>query len=81
MGIRLQIGVIGSAGPDKSEVAEKFAAEVGKNIGTRGHTLVFGPELKPPSLSTTAARFARENGGTTLAIALGRGKTGNQSPN
>ena len=72
---RLQIGVIGSAGEDRTDVAEKFAYEAGKNIAERGHLLVFGPELKPPSLSTIAVKAAYENGGLTLAIALGRGKT------
>jgi uncharacterized protein (TIGR00725 family) len=73
--MKLQIGVIGSAGVDKTEMAEDFAKTLGEQIAKRGHTLVFGPELKPPSLSTIAARAAFENTGGTLAIALGRGKT------
>ncbi|MCC6324001.1 hypothetical protein IT400_04395 [Candidatus Nomurabacteria bacterium] len=72
---RLQIGIIGSAGLDKTDIAEKFAYEAGKKLAERGHVLVFGPELQPPSLSTLAAKTAFENGGTTLAVALGRGKT------
>jgi len=72
---RLQIGIIGSAGLDKTDIAEKFACEAGKKIAENGHVLVFGPELKPPSLSTIAAKVAYENGGVTLAMALGRGKT------
>lgn len=75
MQTKLQIGIIGSAGKDRSGIAERFAREAGKNIALRGHTLLFGPELQPPSLSTLAAEVAFENGGITLAVALGRGRT------
>jgi len=72
---KLQIGVIGSAGPDKADGADSVARDVGKRIAERGHVLVFGPELQPVSLSTLAAKAAAEDNGTTLAIALGRGRT------
>ena len=72
---KLQIGIIGSAGSDRTDIAEKLAYEAGTNIAKKEYILVFGPELKPPSLSTIAAKAACENGGTTLAVALGRGKT------
>jgi uncharacterized protein (TIGR00725 family) len=75
METKLQIGVIGSAGEDRTETAEVMARELGKAIAEKGHVLVFGPELKPPSLSTIAAEEAKKNGGITLAVALGRGKT------
>jgi uncharacterized protein (TIGR00725 family) len=75
MAKRLQIGVIGSAGNDKSEFAEKLATECGTGIAKSGHVLVFGPELRPPSLSTIAAKAAFESGGITVGVSLGRGKT------
>lgn len=75
MATRLQIGVVGSAGEDHNGGATKLVEEIGMLLAQRNHTLVFGPELRPPSLSTLSAKTAISHGGSTLAIALGRGKT------
>ena len=72
----MKISIVGSAkSSGYSETAEKFAVELGRELAKRGHVLLYGPEIKMPSLSYMAAKEAKKNGGITVAIAIGRART------
>ena len=72
---KLQIGIMGSAADLKySKKAEKVAKEIGKLIAESGNTLVYGAEKDCCSLSTLAAKSAKDNGGTTLGVTYGKTK-------
>lgn len=72
---KLQIGIMGSAADLKySKKAEKVAKEIGKLIAESGNILVYGAEKDCCSLSTLAAKSAKENGGTTLGVTYGKSK-------
>ena len=51
-----------------------LAREVGKAIAVRGHITVYGAEKDYDSLSTAAARGAKEGGGLTVGVTYGKGK-------
>lgn len=71
---KIQIGVMGSAGDmGYTEYAEKVAKEIGYCIAKSGNILVFGAEKDCSSLSTVAARAAREVGGLTVGVTYGKG--------
>ena len=75
MNRNLQIGIMGSASDLKySKKAEEFAKELGKLIANKNLTLVYGAEKDCCSLSTLAAKSAKDNGGTTLGITYGKEK-------
>ncbi len=72
---KLQIGVVGSAADLKySKKMQSIAYEVGKMIAESGAIVVYGAEKDYDSLSTAAARGAKEAGGITVGITYGRGK-------
>lgn len=72
---KLQIGIMGSASDLKYSLdAENFAKELGKLIAESGNTLVYGAEKDCCSLSTLAAKSAKENGGITVGITYGKTK-------
>ena len=71
----IQIGVMGSCsdmGYKKS--VEVLATEIGKEIARRKAILVFGAERDEDSLSTAAARGAKENDGITVGVTYGKDK-------
>lgn len=72
---KLQIGVMGSAADLGYGVQlAALAAEIGTIIAKTGAALVFGAEKDVDSLSTIAARAARQHGGLTVGITYGKGK-------
>lgn len=72
---KYQIGVMGSAADLKyAKNIEAIAAAVGKEIAERGHITVYGAEKDYDSLSTAAARGAKQAGGLTVGVTYGRGK-------
>jgi uncharacterized protein (TIGR00725 family) len=72
---KLQIGVMGSAADLKySKKIEKIAEEVGKLIAKTGNVTVYGAEKDYDSLSTAAARGAKQTGGLTVGVTYGKGK-------
>lgn len=56
-----------------SELAD-LAQAVGKSIALAGHITVYGAEKDYDSLSTAAARGAKEGGGLTVGVTYGKGK-------
>ncbi len=72
---KLQIGVMGSAADLKyTAQAEKLAFELGKEIAKSGNIVVYGAEKDYDSLSTAAARGAKNANGLTVGITYGKGK-------
>lgn len=72
---KLQIGVMGSAADLKySREISNLAEQVGAEIANNNCVTIFGAEKDCDSLSTAAARGAKENGGTTVGITYGQGK-------
>lgn len=72
---KLQIGIMGSAADLKySQKAKQVAKEIGKLIAQSGNILVYGAEKDCCSLSTLAAKSAKDNGGTTLGVTYGKTK-------
>jgi uncharacterized protein (TIGR00725 family) len=72
---KIQIGVMGSARDlGYKEDMAILAEEVGFYIAQAGATLVFGAEKDCDSLSTSACRGAKENGGLTVGVTYGKGK-------
>jgi uncharacterized protein (TIGR00725 family) len=72
---KIQIGVMGSAADTEySDEAAALAEEIGKNIAGAGAVTVYGAEKDYDSLSTAAARGAKDAGGTTVGVTYGRGK-------
>ena len=69
MNRNLQIGIMGSAADLKyGKKAENFAKELGEIIAKNNCTLVYGAEKDCCSLSTLAAKNAKDNGGVTLGV-------------
>lgn len=76
MNRNLQIGIMGSAADLKyGKKAEKFAKELGEIIAKNNCTLVYGAEKDCCSLSTLAAKNAKDNGGVTLGVTYGKTKS------
>lgn len=74
-GRKLQIGVMGSAQDlNYSDSVRKVARELGREAALAGHTVIYGAEKDYDSLSTEAARGAKEAGGTTVGITYGKDK-------
>lgn len=72
---KLQIGVMGSAQDlNYSDVLRDLAREIGKEIALSGNIVVYGAEKDYDSLSTQAAKGAKEVGGTTVGVTYGKGK-------
>lgn len=72
---KLQIGVMGSAADMKySKKIEEIATEVGRLIAKKGHITVYGAEKDYDSLSTAAARGAKQENGMTVGVTYGKGK-------
>lgn len=53
---------------------ERIAEEVGRHIAESGNILFYGAEKDYDSLSTAAARGAKQGGGLTVGITYGTGK-------
>jgi hypothetical protein len=71
---KLQIGVMGSASDLKySKEIEKIAFEVGKLIAESGNITVYGAEKDYDSLSTAAARGAKDGNGVTVGVTYNKG--------
>src|SRR3989344_864657 len=72
---KIQIGVMGSAQDLKySNVLRDLAQELGKEIALSGNIVVYGAEKDYDSLSTQAAKVAKEAGGTTVGVTYGKSK-------
>ena len=72
---KLQIGVMGSAQDlNYSDALRDLARELGREVARSGHIVVYGAEKDYDSLSTQAARGAKEVGGTTVGVTYGKGK-------
>jgi len=70
---RLQIGVMGSAADlGYANMIEQKALEIGKEIASRWHILIFGAEKDVDSLSSAAARWAKQAWGLTVGVTYGR---------
>lgn len=73
----MKITVIGSASDNGySDTAVKLAEELGREIASRGHVLMYGPERQMPSLPYMVAKSAKAHGGLTVAIAIGSARSG-----
>jgi uncharacterized protein (TIGR00725 family) len=72
---KLQIGVMGSAADlNYTDTLQDLAQAVGKAIAEAGQITVYGAEKDYDSLSTAAARGAKQGGGITVGITYGKGK-------
>ena len=72
---KLQIGVMGSAADLKySKKIQSIAEEVGRLIAKSGNITVYGAEKDYDSLSTSAAKGAKEANGLTIGVTYGKGK-------
>lgn len=72
---KLQIGIMGSAQDLKySDVLRDLALELGREVARSGNIVVYGAEKDYDSLSTQAAKGAKEVGGTTVGVTYGKGK-------
>jgi len=72
---KLQIGIIGSAADLKySKAIENIAQTTGSEIAKTNNILVYGAEKDCDSLSTAAARGAKEYNGITVGVTYGKGK-------
>ena len=74
MNRRPQIGVMGSVSDlNYSKDTAQLAASVGTLLAKQNVVVMFGAEKDFDSLSTVAARAARQAGGTTVGITYGKG--------
>ena len=72
---KIQIGVMGSgADLNYSSEVEKVAFELGRLIAKSKNITVFGAEKDYDSLSTAAARGAKQEGGLTVGVTYSTGK-------
>ncbi len=72
---KLQIGVMGSAADTKNSKKNQLIAEnIGKEVAKTGSILVYGAEKDVDSLSTSAAKGAKEENGLVVGITYGKGK-------
>lgn len=72
---KLQIGVMGSAQDlNYSDVLRDLALEIGREVALSGNIVVYGAEKDYDSLSTQAAKGAKEAGGTTVGVTYGKSK-------
>lgn len=72
---KLQIGVMGSAQDlNYTDTLRDLALELGREIARSGNIVVYGAEKDYDSLSTQAARGAKEAGGITVGVTYGKGK-------
>ena len=72
---KFQIGVMGSAADLKySKDIEQVASELGRYVAESGNITVYGAEKDCDSLSTAAARGAKNAGGITVGVTYGKGK-------
>lgn len=72
---KYQIGVMGSAADlNYAKEVEELAKSIGKEIALSGNITVYGAEKDYDSLSTAAARGAKEGGGLTIGVTYGKGK-------
>lgn len=72
---KLQIGVMGSAQDlNYGDALRDLARELGREIALSGNIVVYGAEKDYDSLSTQAAKGAKDAGGTTVGVTYGKGK-------
>jgi hypothetical protein len=72
---KIQIGVMGSAADLNYKIEiEKIAEKVGELIAKSGNILIYGAEKDYDSLSTVAARSARNFNGLTVGVTYGKSK-------
>lgn len=72
---KLQIGVMGSAADlQYSKEIAHLAFEIGNLLAQKGCVVVYGAEKDYDSLSTAAARGAKDAGGITVGVTYGKGK-------
>lgn len=72
---KIQIGVMGSAQDlNYSNQLRDLARNIGKEIALSGNMVVYGAEKDYDSLSTQAAKGAKESGGLTVGVTYGKGK-------
>ncbi len=72
---KIQIGVMGSAQDlNYSNQLRDLAIEIGREVALSGNVLVYGAEKDYDSLSTQAAKGAKEAGGLTVGVTYGKGK-------
>lgn len=72
---KLQIGVMGSAQDlNYGDILRDLALELGREVARSGNIVVYGAEKDYDSLSTQAAKGAKELGGTTVGVTYGKGK-------
>jgi uncharacterized protein (TIGR00725 family) len=72
---KLQIGVMGSAQDlNYGDALRDLARELGREVARSGNIVVYGAEKDYDSLSTQAARGAKEAGGTTVGVTYGKSK-------
>ncbi len=72
---RIQIGVMGSAADlNYTKELEKIAEGTGRLIAESGNITIYGAEKDYDSLSTAAARGAKNAGGLTVGVTYGKGK-------
>ena len=57
-----------------SDALRDLALELGREVARSGNIVVYGAEKDYDSLSTQAARGAKEAGGTTVGVTYGKGK-------
>ncbi len=70
---KLQIGVMGSAADlGYADAVSDIARQLGAEIAKAGAALVFGAEKDVDSLSTVAARAARQHNGLTIGVTYGK---------
>ncbi len=75
MNRKLQIGVMGSAQDlNYGDALRDLAREIGKEVARSGNIVLYGAEKDYDSLSTQAAKGAKEEGGTTVGVTYGKGK-------
>lgn len=71
----LQIGVMGSSADLKyGKKLERLAETIGKLIAESGNITVYGAEKDYDSISTAAARGAKNKGGLTVGMTYGTGR-------
>ena len=72
---KLQIGIMGSAQDlNYGDALRDLACELGREVARSGNIVVYGAEKDYDSLSTQAARGAKEAGGTTVGVTYGKSK-------
>ncbi len=72
---KLQIGIMGSAQDlNYNDTLRDLAQELGREVARSGNIVVYGAEKDYDSLSTQAARGAKEAGGTTVGVTYGKSK-------